>query len=94
MPTDAEVIEQIEQYASWLEGRLGPMEIPADGQMPVSSVVVSMPDRSAVRRRWAAVMAAAVVVAVVAGFAVWSRGPSPRGPDRSGIRALAVAGAD
>ncbi len=60
MPTDAEVIEQIEWYASWLEDRLGPVEMPADGQVPVSSVVVSMPDRTSVRRRWAAVMAAAV----------------------------------
>ena len=76
MTTDAEVIDQIERYAAWLEGRLGPVQMPETGP-----TVLSLSTASPVRRRsLGVVVAAAAVVLVIAGaVAVAMRNPSASG---------------
>lgn len=68
MTTDAEVIEQIERYATWLEGRLGPVQMPETGTSTTSPTLVSLSTASPARRRGLGfVVAAAAGVLVIAG---------------------------
>lgn len=76
MTMDAEVIDQIERYAAWLESQLGPVEAPHPGALPT---VVPSSTASSVRRRSASILAAAaaVLVVVVAAGVLAARDPSP-----------------